>query len=186
MSTYYSFYIGKRNRETGDTEALGPYIKQDGVFCLNSVFERSSSFIEWDEFCSYSIKADKLNGDIVDKATIDNGVRKLSIAQWVPFDELSDEDIVTRGYSSIGDITRLVRSNYNIDLINWEIAEPLPAEAYAEMSQKEKDMYGHVAFVNTNSFIYISRILKEIVSKWYYRDYLDDAKEELGFIVVVG
>lgn len=184
MSTYYSFYIGKRNKLTNFVDVFGPYVKKGNELRLHPIFERSGSFIEWDEFDSYLIKPDQLSEEAKEIGLISLDENNIfSVAHWVPYGSLNTEDIVVRGYSPIEDITTLVKNNYDAEFVNWEIAEPLPAEVYAEMSQKDKDMYGHVAFVNPYSAQYIGKVLTEVVDSW---DYPMKGDEELGFLVIVG
>ena len=51
MSTYYMFYAGKRNKETGAVDVIGPYYKdKNGEFKIECLYCRSRSFIHWEDF----------------------------------------------------------------------------------------------------------------------------------------
>ena len=58
---YYEFYVGLLKDDK--IEAIGPYFRQDGVYHLRPILERSRSFIGWNEFDSLPLPVEKMTDD---------------------------------------------------------------------------------------------------------------------------
>ena len=196
MSTYYMFYAGKRNKETGAVDVIGPYYKdKNGEFKVECLYCRSKSFIHWEDFEEKAIginvsiaSADlqKLVG--YDKA--DKGARagwNYLLCEWLPMSEVwvDPNDIVIRGYLTHNEMEMLIRTDYSPDVIEYELSGVLPAEVYAEMSAEDRAEYGHVGYINRNSVEYICNVLSEAVSEISEFAVLNE-NEEFGLIMVIG
>ena len=188
MSVYYDFYIAKRNKNSHKVDLIGPYIKKGKEFKPSSILWRTSSCIEWDEFYSELIPMELMSSEVEELASIKamNG-DKYSVGNWVPLNTLSTiNDMVIRGYAPLEDIANLVRTEYSSEYISYGMATPMPAEAYAEMSEEDRRKYGHTAYVEEYSEKYIGPILRAIAEDFVTSEDYDMDTEELGFLVTVG
>lgn len=79
----------------------------------------------------------------------------------------------------------LIRTEYSLDVIEYELSNVLPAEVYAEMGAEDRAEYGHVGYINKNSTEYICNALSEAVSEISEFAVLNE-NEEFGLIMVIG
>ena len=194
MSVYYNFYVGKRNKKTNEVDIVGPYYKiSTGEIKIKPVLSRSRSFIEWDDFVEriedFDIRdASKELQDIVGYDKSNKDARPgwdYCYAYWISNDwSVGINDIVTRGYLSHEERSELIKSNYDSDVIEFNVSQPINAEVYAEMSEDDRAKYGYIAYINPYSADFICQILSIVSDKMEF-DIEYNPGEELGFIVVV-
>ena len=70
MSTTYEFYVGRKTKE-GKIEAIGPYARREDGYHLIPIFERSRSFINWDEFAGCKISPEEFTDEQKEYFTTD-------------------------------------------------------------------------------------------------------------------
>ena len=194
MSVYYDFYIGKRNKKTNKIDVVGPYYKiSTGEIKIKPVLSRSRSFIEWDDFVEriedFDIRdASKELQDIVGYNKSNKDARPgwdYCHAYWISNDwSIGINNIVTRGYLSHEERSELIKSNYDSDVIEFNVSQPIDAEVYAEMSEDDRAKYGYIAYINPYSADFICQILSIVSDKMEF-DIEYNPGEELGFIVVI-
>lgn len=194
MSICYDFYIGKRNKKTNEIDIVGPYYKiSTGETKIKPVLSRYGSFIEWDDFVEriedFDIRdASKELQDIVGYDKSNKDARPgwdYCHAYWVSNDwSVGINDIVTRGYLSHEERNELIKSNYDSDVIEFNVSQPIDAEVYAEMSEDDRAKYGYIAYINPYSASFICKILSIVSDKMEF-DIEYNPGEELGFIVVI-
>ena len=98
---------------------------------------------------------------------------------------INPNDIVIRGYLTYNEMEMLIRTDYSLDVIEYELSNVLPAEVYAKMGAEDRTEYGHVGYINENSTKYICNVLSEAVSETSEFVVLNKNKE-FGLIVVIG
>jgi len=185
MSTYYNFFAGKITTD-GIFKVLGPYmINKDGEKKLHSFFWRSRSFICWDDFNAHLIPIEKMDEEVknfcIDGIDID-----YSIGYWISADELrrmaNGEPI--RGYLPIEEAIALVRSNYDPEVIEWEISKPISPEITAGMTEVERDKYAFVSYIDRGSAEYQAAKIIDTLNE--FEEYLMlNEGEQFGVIVQV-
>lgn len=185
MSTYYSFYAGKITTD-GIFKVLGPYmINKDGEKKLTSFFWRSRSFIHWDDFNAHLIPIEDMDEE-VKSFCIDGIDNNYSIGYWLSKAELSrmanDEPI--RGYLPIKEAVMLVQSNYDPEVIEWEIGKPIPSEIVAGMTEAERGNYAFVSYIDRGAAEYQAAKIIDTLNE-FEDDFMLNEGEQFGVIVQV-
>lgn len=185
MSTYYSFYAGKITTD-GIFKVLGPYmINKDGEKRLHSFFWRSRSFIRWDDFNACPIPIEKMDEE-VRKFCVDGIDTDYSIGYWISAAELlrmaNDEPI--RGYLPVKEAIMLVQSNYDPEVIEWEISKPIPSEIVAGMTEAERGNYAFVSYIDRGAAEYQAAKIIDTLNE-FEDDLMLNEGEQFGVIVQV-
>ena len=190
MSTYYSAYLGKKTKD-GMYEIIGPYVmNKDGKLKIESLWWRSRSFINWNDWDAYNIPVEKL-GEKAHELCVSEGIfsdKEYSIGYWVPAEDIyrngSCEPI--RGYLPVDEAAALIASGYDQDYISWSMeSTPLSAEVMAGMTDSKRNEYSFVSYIDYGTTHYHMWELGRIIAEYeHYRLVEDD--EEFGVIFQVG
>lgn len=180
MSTYYEFYLGIMKDDK--IEAIGPYFKQDGVYHLRPILERSRSFINWNEFDSWPLPVEKMAADQISffsTESWDDSEERQSIAKYIPYDEISDmaDDGLVQGYVTLDELDAAAENDYHMDVL-WDLWVRTP-QMVAEMDPETRKQYGHIAYIDHLSTGYICRQLLNAVDQFEY----SISSKDLCFIV---
>lgn len=180
MSTYYDFYVARKNKQ-GQFRIVGPAkYSKDGQFRFYPAASRSRSFIDWDEWCDIMRKVDiseidpeETNFSIMaldytwtDKA---NDFRSISyVCKYSDIVNLSEKGNAGLyiGYATLEDVYAVSRLNYYVE--DYYDIHFFPADVVAEMQPEERAKYGKVAYRVTNSAAYIADKIISAVSNMFF------------------
>ena len=188
MSTYYDFYVGEKDRKSGEIDIVGPYKKENEKFVLKFVLDpiisRSRSFIEWDGFEAFLIPVDKMSEELkrVGSVSFEDGTEPYSLTYWIDAAHVrAQKSAIIRGWIKRKDAVVLAQSKYDLDFIHGQLQTPLSDEAYNFLSDEDKDEYTYVCYEDVLSADYIKARLNEFVDF----DVYEDNDKEYGIIVIV-
>lgn len=164
MSTYYEFYVGLLKDDK--IEAIGPYFRQDGVYHLRPILERSRSFISWNEFDSLPLPVEKMTDDQTPYFSTegwDDSGEHHSITEYIPYDKVRDmaDDGLVQGYVTLEELDAVAESDYHPDAL-WDLWVRTP-QMVAEMDSETRKQYGHIAYVDHCRTGYLCRQLLNAV-----------------------
>ena len=165
MSTYYDFYLGK---------------KENGIVSLvysKPLYWRSGGFIEGDDFVEAAEPLPLNEVSEKDKNLMRNLFEDYSNGYYLSLStlhNLAKRKGLRQGYVPLYLFDNIIKNGYIVDN-EWDI-EMICAEQYAEMDRISKVEYGKMAFLAVNSTDYIANLLCEMT-----RNYI----EEEGYCVIL-
>lgn len=173
MSTYYCFYLVRKN-DDGLFEPVGNYYKnKSGEYRFSPIYYRSQSFISADEFERemYKMPVNKMN-DELKKRFSDNGLFKdtkpYSTAYYTSLNDFTNliGDLgLVKGYVSFDDLDFLAKNKFDREVLTWGEYTLYTPEYVAELPAEKRKDYAHIAFLDTMSTEYIANAVVEAVSE---------------------
>lgn len=173
MSTYYCFYLVRKN-DDGLFEPVGNYYKnKSGEYNFSPIYCRSRSFISANEFeiemCRMPV--DEMN-DELKKYFSSTGWSEdgepYSTAHYTSlnnFIDLIGERGLVKGYVTFDDLDFLARNKFDQEVLTWGEYSLYSPEYVAELPIEKRKDYAHIAFLDTMSTEYIANAVVEAVSE---------------------
>ena len=169
MSTYYCFYLVRKN-DDGLFEPVGNYYKnKSGEYRFSPIYYRSQSFIRANEFESemWRMPVDKMNDELkkyFSSAGWSENGKVYSTAYYTSLNDFTNliGDLgLVKGYVSFDDLDFLAKNKFDQEVLTWGEYTLYTPEYVAELpAEKHKD-YAHVAFLDTMSTEYIANAVVE-------------------------
>lgn len=187
MSEYFSFYLGRKNRETGMISLVGPYYKDpNGELKIKALYVRSRSFIDTDIRDMFDgIPLEAMDDDLKRIAAVDDWFsdsHSVSIGYVAPLDRVFRAATFrpTKGY------LRLDEYFDESELDSSELLfapNPVSVDYYVGLPEEERKNYAYVSFVRPGSVGYVCNCIREAVDDI---EYTDPSESDLVIILVIG
>lgn len=176
MSTYYDFYLARKNAE-GKYVLAGNYVFDGEKYVLTSLFSRSGGFMSgFNDIAFWQLSADQLGAAEQEKFVHSYGEgHSYCTAQVLKLSELEavaelDNRGLRIGYVLKSKLKMIHDHDYKLEC--WDV-ELKTSDEVAEMSEKERAKYARTAFVETDSRGYIADCIVKACGTLTYEYYGD-------------
>ena len=178
MSTYYSFYLVRKN-DKGKYEAVGNYYKtKNGELRLCPIYSRSRSFIPSEDFVREMslMSIDDMDEEVKNifsyEGIFDENQRHSSAyyTSLKNFYSFIENRGLIRGYTTLNDLNYISKNNYDPDILEYGEYDLFTPEYIAELPAVKREKYAHISFLDTMSADYIANIVVEAIEEMVFHD----------------
>jgi len=153
MSTYYTFYLGRRGKKTHEVEIIGNYVKIGDEYFDVPIHEVSASFIDGESFVE--------RGEPIRLERFKDYFEVSWLTEGAITELMATRPFLVQGYLPYDDITHITKHGYDY----WDDIEFIPAETFAEKTNRKG--YGHAAALDKHSAGYHAMFLMNALDSIY-------------------